>query len=95
MVPDTPLLNTYKVRIKAKIEQSRERSSAHPLHLPVEDIERGVFWTPLTTVANFTLLTFIYIYIYIYMCVCVSVCLFVRGKFEKLSEGSQRVLNSF
>ena len=32
MVQDTPLLNTqyYKVRIKGKVEQSRERSSALP-----------------------------------------------------------------
>ena len=32
MVLDTSLLNTqqYKVRIKGKVEQSRERSSAHP-----------------------------------------------------------------
>ena len=32
MVLDTSLLNTqqYKVRIKAKVEQSRERSSAFP-----------------------------------------------------------------
>ena len=34
MILDTSLLNTqqYKVRIKGKVEQSRERSSA-PLHL--------------------------------------------------------------
>ena len=32
MVPDTSLFNTrqYKVRIKSKVEQSRERSSALP-----------------------------------------------------------------
>ena len=32
MILDTPLLNTqqYKVRIKGKVEQSRERSSALP-----------------------------------------------------------------
>ena len=35
MVLDTPLLNTqrYKVRIKNKVEQSRERSSALPYTL--------------------------------------------------------------
>ena len=37
------------------------------LHLGVVAIEKGAFWSPLTTVANFTLL--------IYMCVCVCVCL--------------------
>ena len=32
MVLNTPVLNTqeYKVRIKGKVEQSRERSNAHP-----------------------------------------------------------------
>ena len=56
MVLDISLLNTqqYKVRIKSKVEQSRERSSALPLHLGVVAIEKGAFWSPLTTVANFT-----------------------------------------
>ena len=53
MVLDTSLLNTqqYKVCIKGKVEQSRERSSV-PLHLGVVAIEKGAFWLPLTTVAN-------------------------------------------
>ena len=44
MVLDTSLLNTqqYKVHIKDKVEQSRERNSALPY----------TFWSPLTTVAN-------------------------------------------
>ena len=56
MVLDTSLLNAqqYKVRIKSKVEQSRERSSALPLHLGVVAIEKGAFWSPSTTVANFT-----------------------------------------
>ncbi len=64
MVLDTSLLNTqqYKVRIKGKVEQSRERSSAGVVHLSVVAIEKGAFWSPPTTVANFT-----YIYIYIYI----------------------------
>ena len=35
MVLDATLLNTqqYKVRIKGKVEQSRDRSSAHPYTL--------------------------------------------------------------
>ena len=51
MVLDTSLLNTqqYKVRIKGKVEQSRERSSAPPLHLGVVAIEKGAFWSPSTT----------------------------------------------
>ena len=54
-VLDATLLNTqhYKVRIKGKVEQSRERSSA-PLHLGVIAIEKGAFGSPLTKVANFT-----------------------------------------
>ena len=52
MVLDTSLLRTqqYKVHIKGKVEQSRERSSA----LGVVAIEKGAFWLPSTTVANFT-----------------------------------------
>ena len=43
MVLDAALLNTqqYKVRIKGKVEQSRERSSALPQHLIVVAIEKG------------------------------------------------------
>ena len=57
---DTSLLNTqhYKVCIKGKVEQSEGRSSAPPLHLGVVAIEKGAFWSPLTTVTNFT---FIYL----------------------------------
>ena len=56
MVLDTSLINTqqYKVRIKGKVEWSRERSSALPLHLGVVAIEKGPFWPLSTNVANFT-----------------------------------------
>ncbi len=56
MVLVTSLLNTqqYKVCIKGKVEQSRERSSALPLHLGVVAIEKGAFWLPSTTLANFS-----------------------------------------
>ena len=56
MVLDTYLLNTqhYKVCIKGKVEQSRERSSALPQHLGVVAIEKRAFWSPSTTVAYFT-----------------------------------------
>ena len=58
MVLDAALLNTqpYKVGIKGKVEQSRERSSTLPLHLSVVAIEKGAFRSPSTKVANFTLL---------------------------------------
>ena len=50
MVLDTSLLNTqhYKVRIKRKVEKSREWSSALPLHLGVVAIEKGAFWSSST-----------------------------------------------
>ena len=53
MVLDASLLNTqhYKIHIKGKVEQSRERSNGLPLHLGVVAIEKGAS----TTVANFTL----------------------------------------
>ena len=49
---NTSLLNTqqYKVRIEVKVEQYRENSSS----FSVLAIEKGAFWLPLTTVANFT-----------------------------------------
>ena len=52
MVLDTALLNTqqYKVRIKGRVEQSRERSNA----LGVVAIEKGAFGSLSTQVANFT-----------------------------------------
>ena len=58
MVLDAPFLNTqhYKVWVKSKMEQSRERSSALSLHLGVEAIEKEAFGSPSTMVANFTFL---------------------------------------
>ena len=38
------------------MEQSRERNSALPLYLGVVAIEKGAFWSPSTTIANFNLL---------------------------------------
>ena len=63
MVFDAALLNTqhYKVRIKGKVGQSREWSSALPcpaLHLGVVANEKGAFRSPLATVTNFTLYIF-------------------------------------
>ena len=50
MVLDASLLNTqhYKVRVKGKVEQSREKSST----LGVVAIEKGAFGSPSTTVTN-------------------------------------------
>ena len=56
LVLEATLLNThyYEVRIKGKVEQSRERSSVPSLHLGVVAIEKGAFGSPATTVAKFT-----------------------------------------
>ena len=54
MVLGVALLSTqhYKVRIKGKVEQSREKRSAH--HYIA--IEKGVFGSPSTKATNFTFL---------------------------------------
>ena len=54
IVLDVALLNTqhYKVRIKGKVEQSKEWSSAP--HLSVIAIDKGALESPSTKVANFT-----------------------------------------
>ena len=59
MVLDSSLPNTqqYNVRIEGKVEKSRERSSVL-LHFGVIVIEKGVFWSPSTTVAKVTLLIY-------------------------------------
>ena len=56
MVLGTTLLSTqhYKVRIKGKVEQSREKSSALPLHLGVVANEKRAFESPSTMVVYFT-----------------------------------------
>ena len=56
MVLDTSLLNTqqYKVCIKGKMEQSRERIVPFPTHW-CSSYWKGAFWLPSTKVANFTL----------------------------------------
>ena len=53
MVLDAALLKTqhYKVKIKGKVEQSKEWSSALPYTVA---IEKGAFRSPSTKVANFT-----------------------------------------
>ena len=57
MVLDASLLNTqhYKVQIKGKVEQSKERSSALSYTLVVLLLKRGAFGSPLTMFANFYL----------------------------------------
>ena len=71
-----PSTQHYKVRIKGKVEQSRERSSTFPLHLGVVAIEKGAFGSPPTKVANFTL-----IYIFLVLS-CFSLRIFHFYKFN-------------
>ena len=54
MILDASLLNTqhYKVWIKGKVEQSRERSSALPQYLGIVAIEKRAFESPSTTVVQ-------------------------------------------
>ena len=79
MVLDGTLLNTqhYKVRIKGKVEQSREWNS----NLGVVAIEKGAFRSPSTKVAIFTYIYRIYwynnIYIYISIDIYTYVCMYV------------------
>ena len=57
MVLDAALFSTqhYKVRIKGKVEQSKEQGSTS-LHLGVVAIEKGAFGSLSTKVANYTFL---------------------------------------
>ena len=66
MVLDSALLNTknYKVRIKGKVEQSREWSSILSLHLCVVAIEKGDFRSLSTMVTNFTYLYLLTLFVH-------------------------------
>ena len=57
MVLNSSLLNIqqYKVGIKGKVEQSREKEYRPPLHLGVVGIEKGAVCPPFTKVTNFAL----------------------------------------
>ena len=81
IVLDAALFNTqhYKVRIKGKVEQSREWSSALPLHLGVVAMEKGAFGSPSTKVANFTYSLYSYIYtnIYVYRYICILIYIYI------------------
>ena len=64
MVLDTSLLKTkeFMVRIKSKVEQSREKELRPPLHLGVVAIKKGSFWSPSTTVTKLFYLFIKYIW---------------------------------
>ena len=63
------------------MEQSREKSSAPPLHLGVVAIEKGAFWSLSTTVANFAHYIYIYIYIYVYIYIYILFSIFKYSDF--------------
>ena len=67
MVLDAALFNiqNYKVCIKSKIQQSREKSCALTVHLGVVTNEKEAFRSLLTMIANFTFSLSLSIYIYI------------------------------
>ena len=75
IVLDTSLLNTqqYKVRMKSKVEQSWERSSA----LPYSSYWKGSLLVTLDYSHQLYLLTLLRSHIYIDICVCVYVCMYV------------------
>ena len=52
----------YKVRIKGKVDQSWQWSSAPPLHFGFKAIEKGVLGSASTTIDNFTYLIFINVF---------------------------------
>ena len=80
MVPDMSLLDSqhYKVCIKGKVEQSRERSSI-PSILQCSSYWKESLWAALDYGCQlyFYLLFYMHIYIYIYVCVCVCVCIYI------------------
>ena len=69
MVLDASLLNTqhYKVRIKGKVEQSREGVAPSPTHW-CSSYRKGSLRVTLDYGRQLYLLIYIYIYIYIYTC---------------------------
>ena len=57
-------LTLSNIRYVSRVKWSNPGKGSYPhLHLGVVAIEKGAFWSPLTTVTNY-----IYIYIYIYIC---------------------------
>ena len=64
LMPPCLTSGTIRVRIKGKVEQSREWSSAPPQHLSVVALEKRAFWSPSTTLPTLLILL-ICIYIYI------------------------------
>ena len=84
MVLDAALLNTqhYKVRIKGKVEQFRERSSALPLHLGVVALETRAFGSLSTKVANFTYIIVLFLNVDILWCLIYELT-FIKGRKKK------------
>ena len=96
MVLDISLLNTqnYKVHIKGKGEQSRERvaSSSTPL---CSSYWKGSFGFPSTTVTNFTFFLNICIYIYIYVCIYIYIYIVIHWQTVSLYHNSSVWLDTW
>ena len=77
MVFDAALFDTqhYKVWIKGKVVQSDEKELHHHLYLGVIVIEKGVFNSLATAVANVTYIYVGYIYVCVGGCMCVYICM--------------------
>ena len=60
MLFDTALLNTQHYKVRIKVEQSREWSSAPPEHLNVVAIKKGAYGTHMTGFADVTYFTYFF-----------------------------------
>ena len=85
MVLDTTLLNTqqYKVRIKAKVEQSREWSSTISLTPQCSSYRKGSLLVTIDKGRQFYLLLLFQIRFY-YHCVPFSICVLLTFKLKPL-----------
>ena len=97
MVLDASLLNTqhYKVRIKGKVEQSREGVAPSPTPW-CSSYRKGSLRVTLDYGRQLYLLIYIYIYIYIYIrihiCVCVCVWDSVQWREQKWLNNTYRFI---
>ena len=97
MVLDATLLNTqhYKVKIKGKSGAIQGKKLRPLLHLDVVAIEKEAFWSPSTSLANFTFTIYIFIYyvfltiqkekLHMYMYECFIISAYLKARIKSLS----------
>ena len=74
MVLDSYLLNTEDYKVRIKLKWSNPGKGVAPSHTPrCSSYWKWIFWSPLTTVANFLLM-----YVFVCICVCFRVILLAR-----------------